>query len=32
MLWKFYIQLVEVEAAFKNIKDDLQLKSDLPPT
>ena len=23
-LWKFYIQLVEVEAAFKNFKDDLQ--------
>jgi hypothetical protein len=26
MLWKFYIQLVEVEAAFKNLKDDLQLR------
>jgi transposase len=25
-LWKFYIQLVEVEAAFKNLKDDLQLR------
>ena len=24
-LWQFYIQLVEVEAAFKNLKDDLQL-------
>jgi hypothetical protein len=24
-LWKFYIQLVEIEAAFKNLKDDLQL-------
>ena len=26
MLWKFYLQLVEVEAAFKNLKDDLQLR------
>ncbi len=26
-LWRFYIQLVEVEAAFKNLKDDLQLRS-----
>ena len=25
-LWKFYIQLVKVEAAFKNLKDDLQLR------
>jgi len=25
-LWKLYIQLVEVEAAFKNLKDDLQLR------
>jgi transposase len=25
-LWKFYIQLVEVEAAFKNLKDDLLLR------
>ena len=25
-LWQFYIQLVEVEAAFKNLKDDLQLR------
>jgi hypothetical protein len=25
-LWKFYIQLVEVEAAFKNLKDDLRLR------
>jgi hypothetical protein len=25
-LWLFYIQLVEVEAAFKNLKDDLQLR------
>jgi hypothetical protein len=25
-LWKFYIQLVEVKAAFKNLKDDLQLR------
>jgi len=25
-LWNFYIQLVEVEAAFKNLKDDLQLR------
>src|SRR5215831_5786525 len=25
-LWKFYIQLVEVEAVFKNLKDDLQLR------
>ena len=25
-LWKFYIQLVEVEAAFKNLKDDLQFR------
>jgi hypothetical protein len=26
-LWKFYIQLVEIEAAFKNLKDDLQLRA-----
>jgi transposase len=25
-LWRFYIQLVEVEAAFKNLKDDLKLR------
>ena len=25
-LWQFYIQLVEVEAAFKTMKDDLQLR------
>ena len=25
-LWKFYIQLTEVEAAFKNLKDDLALR------
>jgi len=25
-LWRFYIQLVEIEAAFKNLKDDLQLR------
>ncbi len=25
-LWRFYIQLVEVEAAIKNLKDDLQLR------
>ena len=25
-LWRFYIQLVKVEAAFKNLKDDLQLR------
>ncbi len=25
-LWQFYIQFVEVEAAFKNLKDDLQLR------
>ena len=25
-LWQFYLQLVEVEAAFKNLKDDLQLR------
>ena len=25
-LWQFYIQLVEIEAAFKNFKDDLQLR------
>ena len=25
-LWRFYIQLVEVEAAFKNLKDDLLLR------
>ena len=25
-LWRLYIQLVEVEAAFKNLKDDLQLR------
>ena len=31
-LWQFYIQLVEVEAAFKNLKDDLQLRPDLPST
>jgi hypothetical protein len=29
-LWQFYIQLVEVEAAFKNLKDE-QLNLDLPP-
>src|SRR5437879_13729227 len=26
LLWQFYIQLVEIEAAFKNLKDDLQLR------
>jgi transposase len=25
-LWQFYLQLVEVESAFKNLKDDLQLR------
>jgi hypothetical protein len=25
-LWQFYIHLVEIEAAFKNLKDDLQLR------
>ncbi len=25
-LWQFYIQLVEIEAAFKNLKDDLGLR------
>ena len=25
-LWQFYIQLVEIEAAFKNLKGDLQLR------
>ena len=25
-LWQFYIQLVEIEAAFKNLKDDLRLR------
>jgi hypothetical protein len=25
-LWRFYIQLAEIEAAFKNLKDDLQLR------
>jgi hypothetical protein len=25
-LWRFYIQLTEIEAAFKNLKDDLQLR------
>jgi len=25
-LWQFYIQLVEIEAAFKNLKDDLVLR------
>ncbi|MGH8567930.1 MAG: IS1634 family transposase, partial [Gammaproteobacteria bacterium] len=25
-LWQFYLQLTEVEAAFKNLKDDLQLR------
>jgi hypothetical protein len=25
-LWQFYMQLVEVEAAFKNLKDDLELR------
>jgi len=25
-LWQFYMQLVEIEAAFKNLKDDLQLR------
>ena len=27
-LWRFYIQLVEIEAAFKTMKDDLQLRPD----
>lgn len=26
LLWQFYIQLVEIEAAFKNLKDDLNLR------
>ena len=26
LLWQFYIQLVEIEAAFKTLKDDLQLR------
>lgn len=26
LLWQFYIQLVEVEAAFRTLKDDLQLR------
>ena len=26
LLWEFYIQLVEIEAAFKNLKDDLALR------
>ncbi len=26
VLWKFYIQLVEIEAAFKNLKGDLQVR------
>jgi transposase len=26
LLWQFYIQLVEIEAAFKNLKDDLGLR------
>ena len=26
VLWRFYIQLVEIEAAFKTMKDDLQLR------
>jgi len=25
-LWQYYLQLVEIEAAFKNLKDDLQLR------
>jgi transposase len=25
-LWRFYIQLVEIEATFKNLKDDLRLR------
>jgi Transposase DDE domain len=25
-LWRFYVQLTEIEAAFKNLKDDLQLR------
>jgi hypothetical protein len=25
-LWQFYIQLVEIEAAFKNLKNDLKLR------
>jgi transposase len=25
-LWQFYIQLVEIEAAFKNLEDDLALR------
>jgi Transposase DDE domain len=25
-LWQFYLQLTEIEAAFKNLKDDLQLR------
>jgi transposase len=25
-LWQFYVQLTEIEAAFKNLKDDLQLR------
>jgi transposase len=25
-LWQFYIQLTEIEAAFKNLKDDLELR------
>ena len=25
-MWQFYIQLTEIEAAFKNLKDDLQLR------
>ena len=31
-LWQFYIQLVEIEAVFKNLKDDLQTASDLSST
>jgi transposase len=29
-LWQFYIQLVEIEAAFKNLKDDLALRPIFP--
>ena len=29
-LWQFYIQLVEIEAAFKNLKDDLALRPFSP--
>ena len=30
-LWQFYIQLIEIEAAFKNLKDDLAIAPDLSP-